>query len=296
MDDYESPRDLARMYFYDMKQPDKAYEVLKKAIYADGKVDFQDFFCIFDLVQYYCLDKNETELRKYLAKIETISIQDDEKKYSASRLRGFATLLASLGAMDVSAAFTKTAYRLHPSDDIKFSNDFITQMNQVEQSTAYCDKFKMMIHETGKLFYDGIEKTEQDEFYRLLSKVMDCLPDNQIIKENINAMKINHPVVYEANAKYFDKLLNITPYKYLNDCPHCKKPVSVTIYSLGRYTCPHCKNNFYYSITADFKNHYSIYAASSSIQAFTSSSKDNYWWILCIIVAIVIFAALGQCG
>ena len=52
-EDYNPPRALAQLYYQKLDNKTKAHSILDEAIDADGKVDFQDFFCIYDKL-YFC--------------------------------------------------------------------------------------------------------------------------------------------------------------------------------------------------------------------------------------------------
>ena len=60
-------------YFEKLNKKRKAHAILDEAIEADGVVDFQDFFCIFDKIHFYTLDKNKAGLKRELERVKEIS-------------------------------------------------------------------------------------------------------------------------------------------------------------------------------------------------------------------------------
>jgi len=260
LEDYSPPRALASLYFYKLGRKKKAHNTLEKAIDADGILDFQDFFCIFDKVHFYSLDNNENGLKSELKRIITVASNKEEKEFAAYMLWQNGSQIFDLKIFDIALTFLKTAHTLLPRDEqIKtFYNEckkqvkLIKNLNKAMDDKQIHDLTKELIRLEAGRYYGEIENNEFRENFKKLTEIlihlMDIDPDSYDIKESMEYIKTKYNNIYELNANLYNKIINHpSPTNYREKCPHCRDFVKVRIYAYDTYECPHCWKKIKYS-------------------------------------------------
>ena len=281
-EDYNPPRDLAQLYYHKMDNKTKAQSILDEAIDADGKVDFQDFFCIYDKLCFYCFEQNKSGLNRELKRVEDIAINKEEKNFAAFMLCRIGGQLFDVKSFDLAIHFLKTANILMPEDsDIEeFYKQCLTDSERIKsfEKLADSDDIHKLVKSLVGLYLGRYYKEIDDqEFHReteewkdILINIMDTEPDCDEVKESLRYIRQNHDSIYNINSGLFDRLLNFpAAKKYKEKCPYssCRKYVVVQklpsfsdpmdilkidpfeamrSVGYGEYNCPHCNNTIKY--------------------------------------------------
>jgi len=281
-EDHSAPRALASLYFEKLNRKRKAHNILDEAIEADAKVDFQDFFCIYDKVHFYALDKNQAGLKRELERIKDVSSKKEEKEFASFMLYRTGGQLFDLKIFDLAIHFLKTANILMPEDsDIEeFYKQCLTDSERIKsfEKLADSDDIHKLVKSLVGLYLGRYYKEIDDqEFHRetkewkdILINIMDTSPDCDEVKESLRYIRQNHDSIYNINSGLFDRLLNFpAAKKYKEKCPYssCRKYVVVQklpsfsdpmdilkidpfeamrSVGYGEYNCPHCNNTIKY--------------------------------------------------
>jgi tetratricopeptide (TPR) repeat protein len=297
LEDYSPPRALASLYFYKLGKKRKAYNTLEKAIEADGLLDFQDFFCIFDKITYYSFENNKAGLRREMTRVKEIAINDNEKDFAGYMLSTHGVELNTHKMFDISIEYLKTAHQLVPDNE-----EIKTEFTRTKKNSAILKGFqkllkKKSIHEFVKYaisnmmsyYYGEINGSDWDEkrqeMIDMQIRMMDRDPDNKHIKRSIRRIRDQYPEVFDTQNKIFTSILNYpNATQFGGNCPHlsCSEIVLVPINKIGDYTCPHCDKGLNYS-NGKF----------SEVSSVSSTSEDG--WISWVIIIIIIIAAVSGC-
>lgn len=261
-DDYSAPRALAQMYFYDMDEKEKAHNVLDQSIEADGVIDFQDFFCIFDKVHMYTFSDDGSSLELELQRILAISVKKEEKEFSAFMLLRTSDQLYKQNIFDLALKFSEAAILLDPDNDkiqeynvhLNHELKFIEEFRKVMESIEVHELVKTYINILFSWHFEEIDEPEYRErifaMGSYFDKAMKTKPDKGEIQNSLRYIKEHYNIIYELNTDFFNLLINdVNPHTYYRaNCPHCGKEVTTSWLEWGDYNCPHCSKDFKYNI------------------------------------------------
>jgi tetratricopeptide (TPR) repeat protein len=133
-EDYEGPRALANMLFMDMKEKEEAHRVLDKAILADDKVDYQDFFCMHDKLFMYVLDHDDEGIRQQCKHIQSVATGQEEKEFASFSLAKMAAMVSQYGNYEVGYTLATAAAETNPNDtDLSEFRDGIRGIAQIQK-------------------------------------------------------------------------------------------------------------------------------------------------------------------
>ena len=260
-EDYAAPRALAQV-LYDLDRIDEAHYVLDKAIEADGKIDFQDFFCIYDKVHFYLFANDIPQLGPELKRIIDISRSQDEKEFAAYLLYKSGVQLYDYNAFELAEQFAEAAHKLDPQNEplLKFHREsrkhsrILTDFSQLMESDQIHPFSKHLISVYSQRYYGEIEDEEfeekTNEIINIIENVMNVDPDSTEIKKSLRYIKEHHLDIFNMNERFFNSLLNYPPANdYLGPCVYCGEKVRVGKSTPGNYGCPHCKGALYYDMS-----------------------------------------------
>ena len=263
-EDYSAPRALASL-LYHSEQKTKAYEVLDKAILADGVIDFQDFFCIFDKLSFLFFDNNTTEMDNQLNLIKEISKKDDEKEFSSFMLMDVCYLLAQKEQFEIAYKFSSVALNLLENDIVREFNLLLEEYPKIKSNDGIIEDVKNPVL-ISFLFHMGcMPKEEFNEFSNKIKEHLDFLyftkPINEDISRNLKFIKSDYPHIYKLQEHFFDQYLQV-PYisqRFQAPCPYCFKNFNIQLsfnddMTIGEYNCPHCGETVKYNGTQFTKN------------------------------------------
>jgi len=283
-EDYSPSRALASLYFFDYDNAEKAHQILDVAINADGKIDFQDFFCIYDKMKFYTFKGEEEKLQGQLKLLHEIVTNDQEKSFAAFMLRDIAFQLYDIKIFELAEKFITEAVVLTPDDEdlVEFKDEIlknvkiIKSLKTIQKSSKVHDFIQHLMtvyvaHYYGE--YEDSEYREQmDQAMSILRNIMDVDPHATEIKESFAYIKRNHPLVYRINDGFFDKIQNLPPASSVQHaCPNCKEKFNFPKYNYGTYSCPDCHASVRYDSSG-------VRKASSGYSGggYSSSSSGCY--------------------
>jgi hypothetical protein len=258
-EDHSAPRALASLYFEKLNRKRKAHNILDEAIEADAKVDFQDFFCIYDKVHFYALDKNQAGLKRELERIKDVSSKKEEKEFASFMLYRTGGQLFDLRIFDLAVEFLKTAHLLSPNDsDLEnFYNECRKQAKRLKsienllESDDIHDIVKALLGLYAARYYDEISeaefKSQFEDYKEIITNVMDTDPDSTEVKDSLKYVRQYHKKAYNLNSGLFDLIIDLPPATSVGyPCPYCGDNVRVSKHQYDTYNCPHCYKSIEY--------------------------------------------------
>ena len=258
-EDYAPPRALARLYHDKLDQKRKAHQILDKAIEADGKIDFQDFFCIYDKIYFYSLDHNKAGLQRELDRVKEIAKSEEDKEFAGFMLASFAAQLFEYKLFDLSIKFLETAHYLCPNDkninqlyiQTKKEASLLDNISKVMDSGKVHEMVKFLVSLYAQSYYGDITQAQFrmkfDESKGAIIGIMDTDPASTKVKDSLRYIRQSYKDVFELNGVFFDRLIDFpSPTNYSEKCPHCSEYVKVTKHQYSTYTCPHCGSTIKY--------------------------------------------------
>ena len=281
-EDYNPPRALAQLYYDKLNNKTKAHSIPDEAIDADGKVDFQDFFCIYDKLYFYCYEQNKSGLNRELKRVEDVAINKEENDFAAFMLFRIGGQLFDVKSFDLAIHFLKTANILMPenSEIEEFYKQCLTDSERIKSFEKLSDSddiHKLVKSLVGLYLRRYYREINDQEFHReieewkdILTNIMDTEPDCDEVKESFRYIRQNHDSIYNINSGFFNSLKNFpAATKYREKCPYssCRKYVvvkksasfadpmdvlNINPYEIrfeggyGEYNCPHCNNTIKY--------------------------------------------------
>ncbi|MFB6230482.1 MAG: DnaJ domain-containing protein [Salinibacter sp.] len=250
--DYAAARALARVLFHQEKA-EEAHEVLDTAIWADDKLDFEDFFCYYDKLRLY-VAQGETEILKdELETVKDLPETEDDRKYAAFMLAQTGQMLVEANVYRLAQEFVDAAVELDPENPrLQAAQEFVRENAQIEQSfeeIAESSSIHDFVKHVVAVFYQrylGVideeefkERTEEIDVG--LQNVMGVDPDNTEIKESVRHIRDQYPQVFQLNESAFEAILSIpSATRRVDDCPHCGDPIQFEKGTSGRGTCSGC--------------------------------------------------------
>lgn len=251
-EDYAAPRALAQL-LYRNDRSEEAYSVLDQAIEADGQVDFQDFFCLYDKIHFYLFDGKHDDLRDQLDVVVRVSESQADRKFAAFMLTQTAADLFDLKAYTLANDFMEVATNLDSDNEFVqglagASGEAATiskSVSTVVEDDSFHPIAQELVRLSGGLYLGFIEKEDVDEHLidvlKVLDTVMDTDPDAREIKASFRRIKSGHSEVFGISSELYESILQSPPAtKFRAPCPHCGEKVSA---SKGRHSpggCPFC--------------------------------------------------------
>ena len=255
-EDYAAPRALASL-LRDRERTQEAHAVLDEAIGADGKVDFQDFFCLWDKMHFHLFDAEHDKLSDILTTIERVAKSEADKQYAAFMLARVADSLFDLKVWDKANEFMQSASRLLPSDaDLQSFAKNVEEVSGVESSLtavmedeSYHFIIAEMVRWRSGIYLDYVDEEEGKEQYLKVLEVADTVmqadPDATKAKNSALKLRREHPPVADLLSDVLDVLLDAPrPRLFRAPCPHCGDHVIVEKHDTGQVSCPHCYRDF----------------------------------------------------
>lgn len=258
-EDYSPSRALASLYFFEYDNAEKAHQILDVAINADGQIDFQDFFCIYDKMKYFTFKGEEGELQKQLELLHEIVTNEQEKSFVSYMLGDIAWQLFDLKVFELAEKFILEAVVLTPDDEetIRFKNEIqknvriIKSIKTIQKSKKVHDFIQHLMTLYVANYYGEFEEGEfREEFEQareVLVNIMNVDPHATEIKDSLAEIKRLHPKVYDINSRFFDMIQDLpaaTRIQYA--CPNCRESFNFTKYNFGTYSCPSCNTGVVY--------------------------------------------------
>jgi tetratricopeptide (TPR) repeat protein len=253
--DYAAARALAGVLI-NQEEFDEAHEVLDTAIWADDKLDFEDFFCYHDKLQLYVLEGETEVLAEELETVKDLPETKDDETFAAYMLASTAQDLGEIHAYSLARDFIAAAIELDPDNPrLRELQEFIQENADLQESVKEINESEE-IHEVVKhsvsscyqiylsLFEKKEAKNKLDEIYELLENALTVDPHNKEIKESAKTIKEEYPEVYGLNDDVFESILSAPVAAFrIDDCPHCGDPVQFEKGSSGRGTCSGCSGD-----------------------------------------------------
>jgi len=244
--DYAPPRALATLYFYKMNEKQKAYETLDKAISADGKIDFHDFFCIYDKIYFLLHEKKEKELEGHLDLLVRITQKEEEKRFVSFTLSKSCTQLAEMGVFKLAVKFSKAAVQMSDEEWIAKIDKELKEYVAFEQDKEIAQEVKAIVSLCYYRYWRAISEEDFDKYFKNVQNnfyiALSTKSISHSVKQSFIRVKDRYPITYNLQKKYYDSLLSQTPSEcyYSGPCPYCSEVVRSSLYQTGNYTCPHC--------------------------------------------------------
>jgi len=250
--DYAAARALAGVLF-DQEDVEGAHEVLDIAIWADDKLDFEDFFCYYDKLQLYLLKGNTEALEEELETVKKLPETPEDRKFAAYMLARTGYQLYDLKVFELAQRFTDVALQLNPHDpELQDMADHVQELSGLEQSLKEIID-SSSIHDVVKhvmaVFYEqavgAVSETEAgeeiDEILSGLDNIMRIDPPNKEIKSSLRRIRSQYPEAYKLHKGLFDAIIDSPPAHLISaDCPHCRKTVTAPKNDTSVGACPHC--------------------------------------------------------
>lgn len=253
--DYAAARALAGVLF-NQDKAEEAHEVLDTAIWADDKLDFEDFFCYYDKLQLYVAQGKTEILEDELETVKDLPETEEDRKYAAFMLSQTGQTLMEAHVYRLAEEFVDAAVELDPGNPrLQAAQDFVQENAQIEQSFEEIAE-SSSVHEFVKhivaVFYqrylgviDEQEFQERtDEIDDGLRNVMGVDPENTRIKESVRRIRDNYPEVFQLYEYGLEAILSMPEAtERVDDCPHCGEPIRFEKGEIGTGACANCNSS-----------------------------------------------------
>jgi len=278
--DYAAARTLAGVLISQEKF-DEAHEVLDTAIWADEKLDFEDFFCYHDKLQLYVLEGKTKVLAEELETVKDLPETKDDETFAAYMLASTAQDLGEIHAYSLARDFMAAAIELDPDNPrLRKLRGFIQEeaelqesVEEINESTSTHEVIKHVVSVCYQAHLQVFEKEEEEhrlgEAGKVLKNALTADPHNKEIKESARIIKEKYPEVYGLNEDVYESILSApNATYYVDDCPHCGDPIRFEKGSSGRGTCTGCFEEIKISGTE-------VRPVSTATQTSTDSSESS---------------------
>jgi tetratricopeptide (TPR) repeat protein len=253
--DYAAARALAQVLF-EQDEIDEAHEVLDTAIWDDGKLDFEDFFCYFDKLQLYLLQGQTDTLEAELERIKSLPETQDDREFAAFMLGRSGWQLYELNAFSLAHRYIETATELDPSNErLRVLQEHVEDLRGLEEdleavieSDEVHDLVKHMLSVMYQKSIDGAIDVDLDarleEGVDALNNVMNVDPEHTKIKSSLRLIRRKYQSAYELNPDLFDAVLqHPSPRLFSGECPHCGSTITADNEVGTEGSCPDCSGH-----------------------------------------------------
>ena len=251
---YAAARGLAACLF-EQDRVEKAHDVLDQAIWADDKLDFEDFFCYYDKLQLYVAQGEIDVLRDELETVKGLPETESDRKFAAFMLSQTGQMLVEGKAYSLAEDFMDAAVELDPENpELRAAQEFVQENAQIEEEMEKLvedSSIHDFVKHAAAVFYQqyvGIvdEREAQEQINDLntgVQNVMQVDPDNTQIKKSLRRVRSQYPKVFELNPDAFETILNMPgATARTDDCPHCGEPIQFEKGTSGKGQCRNCFN------------------------------------------------------
>lgn len=250
--DYAAARALAGVLFHQEKA-EEAHEVLDRAIWADDRLDFEDFFCYYDKLQLYVAQGKTEILEDELETVKGLPETEDDRKYAAFMLARTGEMLIDLKAFKLAREFVEVAVELDSKNpQLQATQELVERAASIEESVqevADSSSIHDFVKDMVVMFYQqyaGIVDDEEAErqmegIFETLQNIVQIDPHNEEVKKSVKKIKNEYPKVFRLNTDIFEQILSFpeAPLR-VDDCPHCGDPVRFGKHQSGSGQCGNC--------------------------------------------------------
>lgn len=246
--EYAAARALAGVLF-GKGHADEALEVLDRAIWADDRLDFEDFFCYHDKLQIYVALGRTAVLEEELETIKKLPETEDDRKFAAYMLFQTGQMLAEADAYSLAHDFMQAAVELDPENpQIRLGQSLVEEVEIIIQSATVHE----LVKRASSVFYrhhvGGIDPekavTKIEEIRANVLEAVRVDPPGAEIKGSVRLVRKQHPEIYNLGEDFFESILKIPQAKEAIDkCPHCGKMIRFEKSINGKGECGNCKGS-----------------------------------------------------
>ena len=252
---YAAARGLASCLF-EQDRVEEAHDVLDQAIWADDKLDFDDFFCYYDKLQLYVAEGEIDILREELETVKELPETKSDRKYAAYMLSQTGQMLAEGKVYSLAKDFMDVAVELDSENPkLRAVQEFVRENAQIEEemeSLVEDSSIHDFVKHAATVFFqqyvgifDEQEADKQfDELNAGIQNIMQVDPDNTEIKESIRRIRSQYPRVFDLSPEAFETILGMPEATArVDECPHCGEPIRYEKGTMAVGECSGCSND-----------------------------------------------------
>lgn len=252
-EDYEAPRALAQLLF-ERGRRQEAHRVLDRAIEADGQVDFQDFFCLYDKVHFHLFAGEHDALRSQLDVVVRVAKAPADRRFAAFMLARSAASLFDAKAFELANDFVTAAKSLDAESEFvrdlaavsgeaaTLSEGLHAVMEDERYHPLARDLVRLQVGSHLGYIEEGVARAQFAEIAGILGDVMDVDPDAREVKRSLRLLQRERPEVFRVGSDLFGMALGYpTATRFRKPCPHCGEKVTAEKGDYGTGMCPHCR-------------------------------------------------------
>ncbi|MEC4819171.1 MAG: DnaJ domain-containing protein [Scytonema sp. PMC 1069.18] len=217
--------DIAETYLNERNYPE-ALHWAERAIYADGKADYNDFEAFFFICRVYLFTGESEKIEVTANHIISILPENIEiRQYAAHRFADLgyevtkiAANLANFEIWRCACQFLRVAKKLNPSDSgiselYESTKDRVAAIDQYEllhQDSLIMNGFQRLAAfclTDSFTFYDS-EQDRKRFLNNILTEIL-ASPTNTLIA-SLNQVKLHYPAVYKLNPELFHRIEQVT--------------------------------------------------------------------------------------
>ena len=246
---FDAPRNLAAMYWWDMDRKNEAITLLQESIDRDGKLDFQDFFFIFDLLSMHMFSNQIAQMKKRLNQLELISTKNEDLQM----VSGYIPSLIEVGIKNYYFAESAVLYdflsKMTKEASLSELSKILKQTHAFGSDEANLELIRFVVNLLTVSYFD-LSTDEEDELYdkyiEAVTLQLSVTPLNQEVIQAVNNLRGSYPELFNLNKTIYQSILDFRPSEFSSSCPHCQDRVTTPLNEFGNYTCPHCNKGFDY--------------------------------------------------
>jgi len=250
--DYASARGLASVLVA-QERFNEAHEVLDQAIWADDKLDFEDFFCYFDKLQYYAFQGDVETLEEELETVVGLPETLDDERYAAFMLATVSDDLRHEGAFSLSHRFLEAAHELDDGslelDEAVEQDKELREAKEDIEAVLDDESIEKTITHLSAINYDfyigSMSEVDYEKEYKevtnAIDRGLDVDPYHYEILNSAKRVKSKYEGIYKINEETYDSIIDAPKPRFdAVDCPHCGEEYVVEKAPHDWTECPHC--------------------------------------------------------
>ncbi len=235
------------------KQFNDAHEVLDEAIWADGKLDFEDFFCYYDKLQYYAFQGDKETLEEELETVSELPETLEDRRYAAFMLASVSDNLRQEGAFLISHRFLKAAHEIddgsleleesvQQSKELRDLEEDIDSILESENIHPAIKQASAVMYNMYSGYIDQNEYEEKmDELGESIYEGLDIEPHHKELVHSAKKVRKKFDKIYDLNKEMYDEIIDAPSPRFETvECSHCGEEYIVEKTSYDWTECPHC--------------------------------------------------------
>lgn len=245
-------RALAGVIFAQGK-PESSIEILDNTINADGKKDFEDFFCYHDKLQILAGQGDPDALKRNMETVIGLADSEQDKKFASFTLLQTSRALHEVNMFGPAYRFAEGAHKLNPDNAVaRLLEEQLRPVGELDEEVTELiarDDIHDYVKGIVVTFHQwNVGAVSEEEFRKHVSQtagvmndVLKVDPQGKEVRESQKVVEEEYPRTAEICSEMFQAIKQAPEATHFSaPCPHCGDTVTARKNDTTKGACPSC--------------------------------------------------------